>query len=902
MIETVRSLITSFWMASIRRQLILGIALVHALLMTIFVFDLVDRQSDFLYEQSIKQAEGLAKTLATTSSSWVLARDIAGLEEVLQSQASFPSLRYAMVITPRGKVMAHIDSSKNNLYLSDSISRTLLNSPAELQTLVSNNNLVDLAFPILIENELIGWARVGIGQENIKAGLITISRNGIIYTLLAIIVGSVFAYFMAKSLTSGLRHLVDVVEGNRLGKREQRTKLDRSDEIGLLGRDFNLMLDALEQQEKDIRDRELELRKISDVLPAPVARVDSDQRFLFVSAAYERWFGKQPKDVVGHQIKESVSEEHFFKVSPYYERALIGETETFEITNETTSGEILYGQVTVVPDYSKTGDVCGFYIIIADITERIFAEKELQESQQQAKNYLDVAAVMLISLDTAGNITLINQKGCEMLGLKEQELLGKNWFDNFLPESNIEPVKSVFKQLMNGDVENLEQYENLVKTARGEQRLYSWKNSVLKDSAGRIVGVLSSADDITEARDAENDAQVLRDQLVQATKMEAVGHLTAGIAHDFNNILGVILGYTELSKESVEGNTGRIHKYLNEIEKSGQRATELVSQMLTFSRLSPELQDGCAPVTLLPPVIEEVASLLRSTIPSTIELNCKVDSHDIKACIEQIQFHQIILNLGINARDAIGSYGTIDIEIGKETINSRVCMSCQKEYSGEYVKVTVHDSGDGIDEHVLKNIFDPFFTTKGVGKGTGMGLSVVHGLVHKVGGHIHLESIKGHGTTITILLPVAIDQQDNKDNFSLINNHNEDLTGMRIMVIDDEKAIGDMLEELLEIRGAKVDVYTSPVEALKAFEEQPDLIDVVITDETMPALTGIHLAKKMLMLKTDLPVLLCTGYSDNVTEDSIRQDGLSGYFNKPVDIKLLVRKLQELSKTIKTVS
>jgi len=886
-------------MASIRRQLILGIALVHAVLMTIFVFDLVDRQSEFLYEQSIAQAEGLAKTLATTSSSWVLARDIAGLEEVLQSQAGLPGLRYAMIITPRGKVIAHIDSSKNNLYLSDVVSRSLLNSPAELQTLVSDNNLVDLAYPILIENELIGWARVGIGQEIIRAGLLTISRNGILYTLLAIIVGSIFAYFMAKSLTCGLRHLVDVVEGNRLGKREQRTKLDRKDEIGLLGRDFNLMLDALEQQEKDIRDRELELRKISDVLPAPVARVDSNQHYLFVSAAYERWFGKHPEDVVGHHIRESVSEEHYFKVSPFYERALIGETETFEITNETTSGEVLYGQVTVVPDYDNSAEVCGFYIIIADITERTLAEKELQQSQQQAKNYLDVAAVMFISLDVSGNISLINQKGCEMLGLKEQDILGKNWFDNFLPQTNVESIKLVFKQLMAGEIENVEKYENLIKTASGDQRLYSWKNTLLKDSAGLIIGVLSSAEDITEAREAEKDAQVLRDQLVQATKMEAVGHLTAGIAHDFNNILGVILGYTELSRESVEDDKGRIHKYLNEIEKSGQRATELVSQMLTFSRLSPELKGGCAPVTLLPPVIEEVASLLRSTIPSTIELDCQIDNYDIKACIEQIQFHQIILNLGINARDAIGSYGSIDITLGKEIINSRVCMSCQQEYNGEFVKITVHDSGKGIDEHVLKSIFDPFFTTKGVGKGTGMGLSVVHGLVHKAGGHIHLESVKEQGTTITILLPAALNQQTHKDDYSLVNNINEDLSGLRIMVVDDEQAIGDMLEELLVIRGAYVDVYASPLEALNAFKEQPDSVDVVITDETMPGLTGIHLAKKMLKLKAELPVLLCTGYSDDITKEKIKQAGLLGYFNKPVDIKQLVSKLHGLQKSLK---
>jgi len=894
MLKSNQSFITRFWMASIRRQLILGIALVHAVLMTIFVFDLVDRQSDFLYEQSIAQAEGLAKTLATTSSSWVLSRDIAGLDEVLQSQAGFPSLRYAMVLTPRGKVIAHIDSSKNNLYLSDKVSQKLLNSSAELQTLVSDNALVDLAYPILVEDELIGWARVGIGQEIISDGLLTISRNGIIYTLLAIVVGSVFAYFMAKSLTGSLRHLVNVVEENRLGNREQRTDLNRDDEIGLLGQDFNLMLDALEQQEKEIRDRELELRKISDVLPAPVARVNVNQHYLFVSAAYERWFGKQPKDVVGHHVSEFVSEEIFSKVSPYFDRALKGETDTFEITNKTASGETLYGQVTVVPDYDNSGSVCGFYTVFADITERTLAEKELKKSQQQAKDYLNVAAVMLISLDTSGNITLINQKGCEMLGLHEQDILGKNWFDNFLPVSDIEQVKTVHKQLMAGDNESFEQYENLVKTGRGDERLYSWKNSLLRDGAGRIIGVLSSADDITEIRAAERDAQALRDQLVQATKMEAVGHLTAGIAHDFNNILSVIMGYTELSKEIVEDDNGLINKYLNEIEKSGQRATELVSQMLSFSRLSPELEGGCAPVTLLAPVVKEVVSLLRSTIPSTIELNCQIDSPDIKACIEQIQFHQIILNLGINARDAIGSYGTIDCTVGTESINSRVCMSCQHEYKGDFVKITVRDSGDGIDEHLLKNIFDPFFTTKDVGKGTGMGLSVVHGLVHKAGGHIHLESIKGKGTTITILLPVASRQQEVNDDSAISHDTEGDLTGLRIMVVDDEPAIADMLDDLLTRYGAQVKVYFSPLEAWSSFEGQPDLVDVVITDETMPGLTGMHLSQKMLMLKPELPIILCTGYSDNITIDSAKEAGLSGYFNKPTDIKLLVRKLQEL--------
>ena len=180
-----------------------------------------------------------------------------------------------------------------------------------------------------------------------------------------------------------------------------------------------------------------------------------------------------------------------------------------------------------------------------------------------------------------------------------------------------------------------------------------------------------------------------------------------------------------------------------------------------------------------------------------------------------------------------------------------------------------------------------------------MGLSVVHGLVHKAGGHIHLESIKGKGTTITILLPVASRQQEVNDDSAISHDTEGDLTGLRIMVVDDEPAIADMLDDFLTMRGAQVKVYFSPLEAWSSFEGQPDLVDVVITDETMPGLTGMHLSQKMLMLKPELPIILCTGYSDNITIDSAKEAGLSGYFNKPTDIKLLVRKLQDLCERIK---
>ena len=895
MFNRFRSFVVNFWMASIRRQLILGIALVHAALMTVFVIDLVNRQSDFLYEQSISQAEGLAKTMATSSSSWVLAQDVIGLDEVLQSQASFPGLHYAMVISPQGKVIAHTDNNKNNLYLSDPTSRQIFNSVAQPLTLVSNASLVDIAYPIMIDEDLIGWARVGIGQERIAEGLLNISRNGVLYTLLAIFIGSVFAYFMAKSLTGGLRHLVGVAEGNRMGQRDMRVNINREDEIGLLGKDFNLMLDALSQQEKEIRDREAELRKIADVLPAPVARVDFDGRYLFVSAAYERWFGKRPEDVVGKSQRESVSPEHYAKVEPYFERALSGEKVTFELDVKAPNKDSLYGQVTALPDFNSDGVVCGYYIIVADITERKIAENRLQKSQQQSKNYLDVAAVMLISVDPQGCVSLINNKGCEMLGLPEKDILGKNWFDHFLPKHTVKDVKVVFDQLMIGEIKGFDYYENIVITGNNEERLFAWNNSILFDDNGKTIGLLSSAEDITERRAAEKNQKLLQEQLIQSTKMEAVGHLTAGIAHDFNNILGVIMGYAELSKNIIKPDTpNKLSGYIDKILLSGTRATELVTQMLTFGRLSHTVDGEQPPATQLTPVVKEVISLLRSSLPSTISLNYEITDADIQIHIEPIQLHQIILNLGINARDAINEYGNINISIAKEHINKSYCNSCHHQFEGDFVKIKISDTGSGIDKEIAKNIFNPFFTTKEVGKGTGMGLSVVHGLVHRIGGHILLETVPGDGTTVCIMLPASLNKNEEDKTSATVASSSNKITGSRIMVVDDEQSIAELMSEFLTMNGSQVSIFNSPIAAWEYFEKNYRDIDIVITDETMPNLTGMHLAKRMLDLNPSSSVILCTGYSELVTSEIAEQAGLVGFLYKPVALNTLLEKIKTI--------
>ena len=379
--------------------------------------------------------------------------------------------------------------------------------------------------------------------------------------------------------------------------------------------------------------------------------------------------------------------------------------------------------------------------------------------------------------------------------------------------------------------------------------------------------------------------------------MESIGHLTAGIAHDFNNMLGAIMGFTELSQHMLAaGKASAIEPYLAEIYKSGTRATELIRQMLTFSRLSPDENGGKAPITLLATIVKEVLSLLRSTTPSTIELNYRIENNELKARMLPVNLHQIMLNLVVNARDALGEYGRIDVTLSQQHYEKMLCSACKMPILGDFAQITVQDNGSGIPEHILSKVFDPFFTTKEVNKGTGMGLSVVHGLVHAQDGHIFVQSSTGTGTTINILLPLETAEEKAQvtiDSIAPASNIN----GAQIMVVDDEPVLAGMLNEYLSTCGAHVSVFTDPIKALASFTQNAHNIDVVISDETMPGMSGMLLSEKMLQIKPGIPIILCTGYSERATPEAAARIGIAGFFKKPFNLNELVNKIQLLRET-----
>jgi PAS domain S-box-containing protein len=558
-------------------------------------------------------------------------------------------------------------------------------------------------------------------------------------------------------------------------------------------------------------------------------------------------------------------------------------------------GRIKWVRESGITEYDAHGQPVRSKGVVIEITNVMVMEEALRENEARWKYALAGSDQGVWDWNLLDNTIYLNSQWKLQLGYADHEVGNKfeEWSDRLHPDDKPQ-VMAAMNMHLRGEAPAYSAEYRL----RHKNGSYIWgfdNGKIIQHSAeglpSRIVGTLV---DITRRKQAEIDADTLREQLSQSSKMESIGHLTAGIAHDFNNMLGAMMGYSELSQHMIaSGKTDAVGRYQDEILKAGSRAKELIAQMLIFSRLTPGVQAPAEiPTVQLAPIVQEVVSMLRSSIPSTVELNYRIDTENLKARMQPVHLHQIILNLGINARDAMGEYGKIDISLSRQHSENQLCSSCKIIHSGDYAKITVKDSGSGINNHIQHQIFDPFFTTKGVGKGTGMGLSVVHGLVHAIGGHIQVESNEVNGTSFSILLPLAT--SDSSSIESVGDAPVCDIKDARIMVVDDEQAMLNMLSEFLAMQGAQVLAYASPILALEAYTLNPESIDLLITDETMPGLSGMHLAENLLRLNPALPVILCTGYSEHATAELAAKSGIAGFFYKPLKMKEILLSVQAL--------
>ena len=391
-----------------------------------------------------------------------------------------------------------------------------------------------------------------------------------------------------------------------------------------------------------------------------------------------------------------------------------------------------------------------------------------------------------------------------------------------------------------------------------------------ENTATGIRGVLL---DLTPNRRAQEERERLEAQLQQAQKMEAIGALAGGIAHDFNNILSAIIGYTELAML----NEGAEHcqAELKQALLASNRARDLIKQILAFSRQTDEER---MPIRV-GLVTKECVKFLRATIPSTIAIKTRIDEKSGTVLANSVELHQIIMNLCTNALHAIGDRGgTLEIAVEETEIDEAQKQDTIGLEVGPYVRVSVKDTGGGIPPEILGKIFDPYFTTKAKGVGTGLGLAVVHGIVRKSGGAIQVESVPDHGTTFHILLP-RVDQPSAQQ----VEQIGVPVGGSeRILFVDDETMLAGIGQQMLKRLGYDVVARTSPIEALELFKAKPEHFDLVVTDQTMPGMTGDALAREMMRIRPGLPVIICTGYSQSIDERKAFEMGIRGFVMKPI--------------------
>jgi PAS domain S-box-containing protein len=526
--------------------------------------------------------------------------------------------------------------------------------------------------------------------------------------------------------------------------------------------------------------------------------------------------------------------------------------------------------------------------------ELVTANESLRASEALFRTSFENATVGVCLIAADGKFVSVNHTLCTMLGYTQDELIKKT-FNDVTHDDDRELGDSFVRNALRGETKSAS-YEKRYISKNGDIVWVQVSSAFVNKPAGDFQYFITHAQDITERKKAEEEKRRLESQLLQSQKMEAIGTLAGGIAHDFNNILGGILGYMELAQRRHIAADHPAIRYIEGAIQGIHRASDLISQIMTFSR--PEEQKR-KPLEMNP-LIKEALKLLRAILPSTIEIRQNIASLQRAILADPTQIHQIIMNLCTNAAHAMKEKGGIlEVSLHPIAFEADKLLPHHDLTAGvEYEMLIVRDTGYGIDKEIINRIFDPFFTTKKPGEGTGLGLAVVYGIIRNHGGAITVESTSGQGTVFCVYIPtIPLMKEEIDESSRAICGGNE-----RILFVDDETALTAIFKIQLEDLGYSVDVHNDPLAALDAFKRSSAYYDLVITDMTMPHMMGTILAAKLSRLRANIPIVLCTGVIDRIDQDYLSRCGICKMILKPIPIKKLAQEIRQVLDDNKNIS
>ncbi len=679
-----------------------------------------------------------------------------------------------------------------------------------------------------------------------------------------------------------------------------------------------------------LRESEEKFRSLAESAPNVIYILDLDGTIQYVNRAVP---GLLPKNMIGKKPYDYADPQYKTLMKKAFEYLLqTGESASCVIRGVAPHGTTSFYDVQMGP-IRRNGKTIAVTNILTDITERVQDKEELQYRLVFEKLVSDIStsfiSLNMEEIDQAINEALENiteftrvDEGSVFLFSDDMNKVSMthNWMKKQVKTERDE-FQDFDTQTMPWWMEKLKKAETVVVASVNDlPNEASMEKRILKSQGirslldvplvfqGKVIGFLRIScaeghrnwtnDEVSlikmvgqiinnalQRKKDEIDKQRLETQLQQAQKIEAIGTLAGGIAHDFNNILFGALGFSEMAEADVEKGT-RAYTCLKQIKISLERAADLVKQILTFSR---QTENERKPL-LLQPVIKEALKLLRGSLPSTIEIRQNVNSDCGPVSAGPTQIHQIIMNLATNACHAMREQkGIIDVSLDSVEVGDEKAVMDIDIEPGIYAHLSVSDNGHGMDAETQERIFEPYFTTKRLGEGTGLGLATVHGIVKNNDGAIHIYSEPGKGTAFHIFFPFCALGEEKLEKSKL----NEELRGSeRLLFVDDEEQITLFAKMAFEDLGYDVHSHTNSLEALEAFLADPYSFDIVVTDQTMPNLTGGELAKEMLEIRPDLPIILCTGFSEILSKEKARKLGICEYISKPILTNELARAIR----------
>ena len=641
---------------------------------------------------------------------------------------------------------------------------------------------------------------------------------------------------------------------------------------------FFLLLQCARKRlsEKALMISEQKFRAIFDQQYQLTGLLKPDGMLTEINPAALAFIGASKEDVLGKQYWETPWWHHSHELQEQLKQGIEdagdGKFVRFDATHFDENGEIHYFDFSLKAIKDENGDV---FLIVPegrDITGRKKTELELQKERDFNNKLIHSTPAYIVVLDLDGKVVMMNEAMLTTLGYDVDEVKDVDYLATFVPERDLEMLAEIF-QAMTQSTETIV-VENSIHAKDGREFLVEWHGSSIVDAKGDFEFFFGVGIDITEYKQSQDEREKLEAQLRQAQKMEAIGTLAGGIAHDFNNILSPILIYTEMAIEDLPRDS-RTRSNLEEVLKASLRAKELVRQVLAFSRQG---ENEACPLQLSI-IVKEVLKLLKASLPANIEVRRNIVAQEDLILADATQLHQVLMNLCTNAAHAMrGTNGTLEITLEKDFFDQATAELIPLPKTGDYLILRVRDSGHGIPPNIMEKIFDPFFTTKVRGEGTGLGLAVVQGIVAGHGGAITVESESGKGTTFTSYFPCL----KKKDVAGMKTEGSLPRGEESILVVDDEEVIVKSLQEMLSRLGYTVTGMTSSLQAFELFRNSAQQFDLVITDQTMPEMTGVELAREVRQIRSDMPILLCTGFSDVISEENVESFGIQKVIMKPI--------------------